>query len=132
VETLTRGDLAKRCGVNFETVRYYEQEGLIPKPPRTASNYRVYDEDAVRRVRLIKRAQGLGFTLTEIKGLLSLRASPRARCADVQKRAEARIRKIDEKIQALRAIRRALSKLVSECTGRGKLSLCPILEAFDP
>jgi Hg(II)-responsive transcriptional regulator len=131
METLTRGELAKRCEVNFETVRYYEQRGLVPKPSRTASNYRVYDEGTVRRVRFIKRAQDLGFTLREIKALLSLRASPQARCADVYRRAEAKIRDVDEKIRTLQAMRRALSKLMSECTGRGGITECPILDALE-
>ncbi|MBI4613740.1 MAG: heavy metal-responsive transcriptional regulator [Planctomycetes bacterium] len=131
METLTRGELAKRCDVNFETVRYYEKEGLIPKPSRTASNYRVYGEQAVRRILFIKRAQELGFTLHEIKDLLSLRARPQAKCGDVLKRAEAKIQNIDEKIQSLKAMRRALSKLSSECTSRGGISECPILDALD-
>jgi Hg(II)-responsive transcriptional regulator len=131
METLTRGELAKRCEVNFETVRYYEQQGLLPKPSRTVSNYRVYDEDTVRRVRFIKRAQDLGFTLREVKELLSLRASPRARCADVYERAEAKVRSIDEKVRTLQAMRRALSKLMSECTGRGGITECPILDALE-
>lgn len=131
METLTRGALAKRCDVNFETVRYYEQEGLIPKPARTASNYRVYNEDTVRRVRFVKRAQELGFTLKEIKELLSLRAQPRAKCADVLRRAEAKVRNIDEKIRTLRAMRQALSNLMSECRGRGGISECPILNALE-
>jgi MerR family mercuric resistance operon transcriptional regulator len=131
MKTLTRGELAKRCEVNFETVRYYEQEGLIPKPSRSASNYRLYREDTVQRIRFIKRAQELGFTLKEIKELLSLRARPRAKCADVLERAEARIQNIDEKIRTLKAMRRALSKLMSECTGRGGVSECPILDALE-
>jgi MerR family mercuric resistance operon transcriptional regulator len=131
MKTLTRGELAKRCEVNFETVRYYEQAGLIPKPSRTLSNYRVYDEETVRRIRFIKRAQDLGFTLNEIKELLSLRAKPRARCADVLERAEAKIRNIDEKIRTLTAMRRALVKLKSECQGSLPISGCPILESLD-
>lgn len=129
--TLTRGELAKRCEVNFETIRYYEQLGLIPRPSRTMSNYRVYDEGTVRHVRFIKRAQDLGFTLKEIKDLLSLRATPGTRCADVYRRAETRIQAIDAKIRTLEAMRRALSKLMTECAGRGAISECPILEALE-
>lgn len=131
METLTRGELAQRCAVNFETVRYYEQQGLIPKPSRSASNYRLYDEDTVRRIRFIKRAQELGFTLHEIKELLSLRAEPRAGCADVRERAHTKVQDIDEKIRTLQAMRRALSTLMSECTGRGGISECPILDALE-
>lgn len=131
MKTLTRGKLAKRCEVNFETVRYYEQEGLIPKPSRSAANYRLYSEETVQRIRFIKSAQELGFTLGEIKELLSLRARPRAKCADVLERAEAKIQNIDEKIQTLKAMRRALVKLKSECQGAMPISACPILEALD-
>ena len=129
--TLTRGELAKRCEVNFETVRYYEQEGLIPKPSRSASNYRLYSEETIQRIRFIKRAQELGFTLGEIKELLSLRARPRAKCADILERAEAKIQNIDEKIRTLKAMRRALAKLKGECQGAKPISACPILEALD-
>jgi len=131
METLTRGELAQRCAVNFETVRYYEQQGLIPKPSRSVSNYRLYDEATVRRIRFIKRSQELGFTLHEIKELLSLRAEPRAGCADVRERAQTKVRDIDEKIRTLQAMRRALSKLTSNCTGRGGISECPILDALE-
>jgi Hg(II)-responsive transcriptional regulator len=131
METLTRGELAKRCRVNFETIRYYEQQGLIPRPSRTASNYRAYGEDTIRRVRFVKRAQDLGFTLREIKELLSLRATPGTGCADVYARAEAKIQNIDEKIRALDTMRRALSKLMSACSGRGGISECPILDALE-
>ena len=125
------GEAAKQAKVNLQTIHYYERRGLLPKPPRTASNYRLYSEDAVRRVRFIKRAQELGFTLKEIEELLSLRARPRARCADVYKRAQDKIRDIDEKVRTLQAMRKALSKLVSECTGESPISECPILDTLD-
>ena len=129
---LTRGTLAERCGVNLETIRYYEQRGLLPEPPRSKSNYRIYPDDAARRVRFIKRAQELGFTLNEIKELLFLRAAPRARCADVRDRAEAKVRDVEDKIRTLRAMRKALSKLIEECSGKGPVTQCPILESLDP
>lgn len=125
------GEVARRANVNLQTIHYYERTGLMPKAPRTASNYRVYSGEAVRRVRFIKRAQDLGFTLKEIKELLSLRARPAAKCADVLARAEAKTRNIDEKIRTLKAMRRALSRLMSECKGRGAISECPILDALE-
>ncbi|MBZ0154028.1 MAG: MerR family DNA-binding protein [Planctomycetes bacterium] len=130
-DTLTRGQLAKRCAVNFETIRYYEQQGLIPAPSRTASNYRLYGEATVQRIGFIKRSQELGFTLNEVRELLSLRAMPGARCAEVLERAEAKVRNIDEKIRTLKAMRRALAKLMSECARRGGVSECPILDALE-
>jgi MerR family mercuric resistance operon transcriptional regulator len=131
MEGLKVGEVARRAGVNLQTIHFYEREGLLPKPPRTASNYRMYSEDAVRRVRFIKRAQELGFTLRVIKELLSLRASPGTRCADVRLQAQAKLRDIDEKIGTLQRMRKALTKLIGECAGRGPVTSCPILEALD-
>ncbi|MGQ0658415.1 MAG: heavy metal-responsive transcriptional regulator [Chromatiales bacterium] len=125
------GEVAKQAGVNLQTIHYYERRGLLPKPPRTGSNYRAYPEDAVLRVRFIKRAQELGFTLKEIKELLSLRAAPRTRCADVRERAEAKVQNIDDKVRTLQAMRKALTKLIGECSGKGPVTQCPILEALD-
>jgi MerR family mercuric resistance operon transcriptional regulator len=131
MEVLKVGEVAQRAAVNIQTIHYYEREGLLPRPPRTASNYRVYTEDAVRRVQFIKRAQELGFTVKEIKELLSLRAAPGSRCADVRQQAKAKLQDINEKIMTLRAMRKALSKLMSECIGRSPVSECPILGALD-
>lgn len=131
VTGLKVGEVAKQAGVNLQTVHYYERRGLLPRPPRTDSNYRAYPQDAVKRVRFIKRAQELGFSLNEIKELLSLRATPRTRSADVRKRAEAKALDIDTKIRTLRAMRRGLSKMLNECSGKGPATQCPILEALD-
>ena len=131
MESLKVGEVAKQAGVNLQTIHYYERRGLLPKPPRTGSNYRAYPTDAVLRVRFIKRAQELGFTLKEIKELLSLRAAPRTRCSDVRRRAEAKVQDIDEKVRTLQAMRRALTKLIGECSGIGPVTECPIVEALD-
>lgn len=131
MDGLRIGEVARRAGVNLQTVHFYERRGLLPTPPRTASNYRAYPADAVLRVRFVKRAQELGFTLKEIQELLSLRAAPRARCGDVRLRAEAKLQAIDAKMRTLRAMRRALTKLVAECSGSGPVTDCPILEALD-
>jgi len=128
---LTIGDVAKQADVHIETLRYYERRGLVARPPRSMSNYRLYPEDAVRRVRFIKHAQALGFSLKEIQELLSLRAAPRTRCAAVRKRAQAKINDIEEKIRALHAMKKALAKLVAECVGRASVTACPILESLD-
>lgn len=131
MEGLKIGGVARRAGVNVQTIRYYERRGLLTKPPRTDSNYRAYPADAVRRVRFVKRAQGLGFTLNEIRALLTLRAGGRARCAGVYKRAKEKVRGIDEKVRTLQAMRKALSELMSACVGRTRVSECPILDALD-
>lgn len=128
---LRAGEVARRAGVNLQTIHFYERQGLLPPPPRTASNYRMYSQDAVRRVQFIKRAQELGFSLRDIDLLLSLRARPRTRCADVRQQAAVKLRDIDEKIKSLQRMRKALTKLIAECSGQGPVTECPILEALD-
>lgn len=128
---LTVGEVARRAGVGPQTVHYYERLGLLARPPRTDANYRAYPAEAVRRLRFIKRAQELGFTLKEIEELLSLRATPRSRCPQVRGRAEAKLRDIDDQIRSLRARRKALTGLIRECVGDGPVTACPILGALD-
>ena len=130
-KALTIGHLAKEAGVNLETVRYYERRGLLPKPPRSASGYRLFPSDAARRLRFIRRAQELGFSLMEIRELLSLRVSPTAKSADVRKRAEAKIADIDAKIRSLDSMKTTLRKLTKVCAGCGPIAECPILESLD-
>lgn len=129
---LTIGEVAKKAQVHIETLRYYERRGLVPRPPRSVSNYRLYPEEAVRRVRFVKRGQELGFSLREIKELLSLRAASGTKCAEVRERAMAKIRDLEAKIESLKAMRKALSKLVAECRSEGPASMgCSILECLD-
>jgi len=128
---LTIGQLATQGGVHLETIRYYERRGLLPRPPRTGSGYRAFSGEAVRRVRFIKRAQALGFSLREIEDLLTLRARPGRSCANVQAKAKAKIADIDKKLQQLSAMRGALSRLVATCARRGTTSACPILDSLD-
>src|SRR6266852_9314703 len=131
MEALTRGELAQQGRVNAETIRYYERRGLLPKPPRTPSGYRTFDAEAVRRLRFIKQAQALGFSLKEVRQLLALRLDARTSCADVRIRAETKLADIEAKIKMLRAVKKALSKIVTACSGRGPISACPILDALD-
>jgi Hg(II)-responsive transcriptional regulator len=131
VNPLTIGELGARAQVNIETLRYYERRGLLPAPPRSVGNYRLYPPEAVRVVRFIKRAQELGFTLKEIEELLSLKSAPGAQCADVQKLAEEKIKNISAKIRTLQAIKEALAGLLTECPGQAPVHECPILEAID-
>ncbi len=129
---LTIGAVARQAGVRIETLRYYERKGIVPRPPRTSSNYRVYPEETVRRVRFVKRAQELGFSLNEIKELLALRATRGATCDDVCRQALHKIGDIEKKIQTLQAMKDALRKLVKECSpANAPVSDCPILEALD-
>ena len=131
MERLTIGELAKQGEVNPETIRYYERQGLLPRPPRTPSGYRQFPSDSVRRVRFIKRAQELGFSLREIKELLALRTTAGATSADVRERATAKIADIEGKIETLRAMKKALAQLTAACCGEGSVSECPILESLD-
>jgi MerR family copper efflux transcriptional regulator len=131
MDGLSIGDVAKQAKVHIETLRYYERRGLLASPPRTMSNYRLYSEETVRRVRFIKGAQELGFSLKEILELLSLRAEPKTSCEDIRECAEAKIKDIEEKIRSLQAMKQALAKLVTECSGSGPVTECPILESFD-
>ncbi len=132
MEHLKTGELAKRAGVNVETLRFYERKGLLPVPPRRESGYREYPEESVRRIRFIKRAQELGFSLGEIQELLALRVQRGTTCAEVKERAELKIRDVRQKIADLKAIERALNKLAATCSGRGPITGgCPILENLD-
>lgn len=131
MEGLTIGQLAREAGVNSETIRFYERRGLIPKPPRPATGYRRYPPETVRRVRFIRHAKELGFSLKEILELLSLRLDPETTCIEVKRRAEDKLRDIEGKIQALQGMRGVLAELAGACKGRGPLSECPILEALD-
>ena len=131
VMALKIGQLAEGAAVNLQTIRYYEREGLLPEPPRLNSGYRLYPESAVRRVRFIKRAQEIGFSLAEIRELLSLRIDARRERADVRALAETKIADIDAKIRTLRAMKTVLNRLMERCTGCGPASECPILESID-
>jgi MerR family mercuric resistance operon transcriptional regulator len=130
MDQLTTSKLARQSQVNIETIRYYERRGLLPKPPRSRSGYRLFSREDARRVRFIKRAQKLGFSLKEIKELLALQIEPHTSRADVRKRAEAKIADIDQKIEALRAMRENLARLVAACSGRGPICECPILKGL--
>src|SRR5581483_9749567 len=120
--------LAERSGVNLQTIRYYQEIGLLPEPPRSAAGYRRFPPDAVRRVRFIKRAQERGFALAEVKELLALRVQPGATCADVRERTTAKIADIDDKIRDLRSMKAALQRLAASCSGAGPVGTCPILD----
>jgi MerR family transcriptional regulator, copper efflux regulator len=128
---LTIGALANGAGVGVETVRFYERKGLLPEPPRSASGYRQYPPDTVDRLRFIRRAQRLGFSLHEISDLLELRVDEVAACGVVEARAQAKLAEVAGKIAELRSIQAALLRLVSACEAREPTSDCPIMEEFE-
>lgn len=131
VKPLRIGHLAREAGVNLETVRYYERKGLLPKPPRSASGYRLFPPEAARRLRFIRRAQGLGFSLTEIRDLLLLRVSRATSSAQIRSRAQAKISFIEAKIKSLEAMKNTLRRLTKICDGGAPAAECPILESLD-
>lgn len=131
MKPLTTGQVARLSGVGIETVRFYERAGLLAKPARTASGYRQFDEDVIARLKFIQRAKELGFTLNEIKELLSLRVDPDTSCDDVRTRAEAKIANIEDKIGALQSMKKALVRLTQECGKKSGGPECPILDALD-
>ncbi|MFQ5572572.1 MAG: MerR family DNA-binding protein, partial [Rhodothermales bacterium] len=117
--------------VNVQTVRYYERKGLIPRAPRSAGGYRQYGEETVKRIRFIKHAQEIGFSLREIDALLSLRVDTHTTCADVQKRAEEKMIEIEEKIRKLERVKQAIQRMVVLCDTEKAVRDCPFLEALD-
>ena len=131
MESLKIGQVAGLAQVGVETIRFYERRGLIEEPPRRASGYRQYPPEAVARIRFIRRAKGLGFSLQEIKELLALRVDTNTTCADVKDRATAKILDLQGKIATLEEMRAALEAMVASCSGNGPSSECPILEAMD-
>ena len=127
MKPLTIGALASRAGVGVETIRFYERKGLVRRPPRPGRGFRVYPEDTVARIRFIRQAQTLGFTLQEIAGLLELRVTPGTDCAAVRTRAVAKVANVEARLAELERIRGALAKLIAACPGRGAVTTCTIL-----
>lgn len=128
---LTIGKAAAKAGVGVETMRFYERKGLIAQPMKPLdAGFRLYPEETVRRVRFIRQAQQIGFSLLEIAELLALRADPSADCADVRARATRKHEEITRKIAQLEEIRAALEDLIAACPGRGALRACSIMESL--
>lgn len=128
MESIGIGALARRAGVGIDTVRYYEREGLLEPRARLASGYRRYSEHEIARLRFIRKAQALGFSLNEIRELLSL--SSLRDVGRVKKKAEAKLSDVDRRIAELQRVRAALAELVKACPGHGRPEECPILAAL--
>lgn len=127
----TIGRLADEVGVNAQTVRYYERRKLLLPSSRRPSGYRVYDNEALKRLRFIKNAQALGFTLREIGEVLRLRVNSRARCGDVQRKAEDKLRGVEVKMKDLQVLARALRSLIRTCQARQPIEHCRILHHLE-
>lgn len=126
------GELAKAANVGVETVRFYERKGLIQQPLRPSDGgFRTYPRKATSRIRFIRQAQDLGFSLREIEDLLSLRADPQTDCGDVKHRAQQKRDDVDDKIAQLQRIRLPLTKLIEACPGKGGLEICSIMDSLD-
>ncbi len=126
--TLGIGQLAKRSGVAIDTVRYYERNHLLAPAGRLASGYRRYGDSELKRLRFIRRAKALGFTLEDIRGLLSL--SDERNVAKVKRAAETKLTDIEQRIAELQRIRKGLRTLIAACPGHGRAEVCPILNAL--
>lgn len=125
----TIGRIAKASGVGIETIRYYEREGLLPAPERSAAGYRLYTSGTVERLRFIQRAKRLGFRLDEIAALLQL-ADADGPSAQVRELAVAKLAIIEARLRDMESMRDALSALIADCDGRGDAACCPIIGAL--
>ena len=123
--------LAEQAEVNLQTIRYYEREELLLPVARTEAGYRIYPKEAVLRIRFIKRAQELGFSLSEVRELLALRMDEHATKANVRARARAKLADVEGKIARLGSIGESLRRLTESCSGCGPVGECPILENLD-
>lgn len=131
MQTLTIGKAAKLAGVGIDTVRFYERERLLPEVPRSQSGYRLYSADDVGRLRFIRRAKTLGFTLEEISELLTLSKQNDRGVKGVKTAAQAKLARVEETLRGLQRVRAGLKKLIADCPGHGALGACPILKALN-
>ncbi len=132
MKTLTIGQAAQRAGVGVETIRFYERKGLIRQPQRPKTGgYRDYSGDIVGRIRFIRQAQDLGFSLRDVADLLGLRADPDSDCAQVQKRAREKLDEVERKVARLRDIGASLRQVIAACPSRGGLDGCSIIAAME-
>lgn len=129
MKTISIGQLAKLSGIGRETIRFYERKSLLPTPQRTASNYRRYPQEAVARLQFIRRAKALGFTLDEIRDLLSLQDANGDR-AQVKQLAQHKLSQIRARIDELTRMEEALSEVHAQCSGNGPVQGCPIIETL--
>ncbi len=127
---LTRGDLAKKCGIHIATIRYYEKYGLLNPPTRSQAGYRLYSEKDTAKIHFIKKAQKLGFSLKEISELMKLRIREGKTCDPVLRKAQDKLGEVEQKIENLKSMRKVLKELIAKCNKDAPTSECPILESF--
>lgn len=127
---MTRGNIAKLININAETIRYYEEQKLIKKPQRLANNYRVYDEDDIKRIKFILMSKQLGFSLKEIKELLNLSITGKSDRKKVRNIVSNKLNLINEKIKQLSVMKSILNELFLLCQGTETATHCPILKSL--
>ncbi len=130
-QTFKTGEVARRAGVNKETVRYYERRELIDKPDRRRSGYRIFTQKHIDQITFIKRAQELGFTLSETRELLNLSVDNPDSCRRVQEKAKSKLEDVRQKINDLQRISEVLDELITSCKGQNKTEDCVILKALE-
>ena len=130
-QPMTRGVLAQRAGIGPETIRYYERIGLLEEPRRNASGYRVYEPSDLTRLNFIRRTQELGFSLEDVRELLSLRLKEVARCSHVERRATRRLVDVRNRIQDLERMEQGLRELIASCRENPFKAICPIFEVLE-
>jgi MerR family mercuric resistance operon transcriptional regulator len=129
MRAVTIGEAARQAGVGVETIRFYERRGLVEQPRKPqGSGFRSYTPEQIERIKFIRQAQQLGFSLREIQELLSLRADPKADCSMIRAQAAAKLDEVRRKIEQLHQIGSALEALIAVCPGRGSLKACSILD----
>ena len=131
MKTMTRGELGKECGVNIEALRYYEKRRLIDPPKRSEAGYRLYYQEDATKIRFIRNAQKLGFTLNEIMELLKLRINKNESCEPVLEKAQKKLEEVGKKIKDLRSMRKVLNQLIGQCEKLLPTNDCPILSSFE-
>ncbi|NQV61267.1 MAG: helix-turn-helix domain-containing protein [Alphaproteobacteria bacterium] len=129
VTTLSIGALSKRTGVHLETVRYYENIGIMPAPPRSAAGHRRYDRDHLKRLTFVKRSRELGFTLKEVRALLALVDGGDYTCGEVQDLTLKHLRDVRDKIADLQRMEVTLAEISDKCA-KGTIPDCPVIETL--
>ena len=125
------GELAKKAGVNIQTIRYYERRGLLLPTTKMESGYRLHDNETKKHLEFIRYSKELGFTLKETEDLLRLSANTTARCADIKKKASDKLREIDRKIKGLKSMRKVLKEMIKTCQNKQPTDKCPILKTIN-
>lgn len=129
-EQLTVGKVARAAGIGVETLRFYEREGILDPPARTRAGYRIYDQRTIDRIRFVRHAQALGFTLREIRELIDLDSRPDASCDEVRHAATHKLQLVQSKIDDLQRMKSGLTSLLESCATGQPLRDCPVMKCL--